>query len=215
MAYTSFETLKEVAEKYKIEVKAEEFVYQIPFALNEYFKEQLEFNFKDRSSIISEASICEKLISPIINEVARKNNLTVFSHIQFDLKDSDILKGIPDYIVGIKSKYDAMSLWNPILCLAEAKKEDFTKGWAQVAAEMYAAYKTNENENKAVPVYGLVSTGKQWEFGILDNNILTIDTNTFSASTNLQEVFDVLNWVFCECRKNIDKILEIERQQGE
>ncbi len=215
MSYTSFESLREVTKEFKIKVKTEEFLKTKEFEINEYFMKQLKRNLQDRATIASEASICEKLISPIIKEVAYFNNVTVWSHIQFDLKDNDVLTGYPDFIAGIKSEYDDMSLGSPILCLAEAKKEDFTKGWAQVTAEMYAAYKMNENENKAVPVYGLVSTGKQWEFGILNKNILTIDTNTYSVSSNMQEVFDVLNWVFCECRKNIDKILEIERQQGE
>ena len=215
MSYTSFESLLDVAKEFKIKVKRKDFLKTKIFKINEYYLEVLKRNLKDGATIASEASICEKLISPVINEVAYFNNVTVWSHIQFDLKDSDVLTGYPDFIAGLKSEYDDMSLGSPILCLAEAKKENFTKGWAQVTAEMYAAYKTNENENKVVPVYGIVSTGKQWEFGILDNNILTIDTNTFSIPSEIQEVFDVLNWVFCECRKNIDKILEIERQQGE
>ncbi len=214
MSYTSFETLREVAEKYKIEVKRIKFLEPKTFEINNYLEKMLIRNMNDGANIASEASICENLISPIIKEVAYFNNVTVWSHIQFDLKDSNILTDYPDYIAGLKSKYDDMSLGSPILCLAEAKKENFTKGWAQVAAEMYAAYKTNENENHTVPIYGLVTTGFSWQFAVLDNDILTIDTNTFSASSNMQEVFDVLNWVFCECRKNIDKILEIEKSNS-
>ena len=214
MSYTSFESLLDVTKAFKIKVKTEEFIKTKEFEINEYFMKQLKRNLQDRATILSEASICESLISPIIKEVAYFNNLTVFSHIQFDLEGSDSLKGIPDYLVGIKDDDDA-SLRTPVLCLGEAKKDDFVKGWGQVATEMYAAYKMNEKESTAVPIYGLVSTGGAWQFGILDNNILTIDTNTYSTFKHIQEVFDVLNWVFCECRKNIDKILEIERQQGE
>ncbi len=215
MSYTSFESLKEVAERFKFKVKRMNFFNKKDFKIEKYLQKMLIRNMEDGINIASEAAICENLISPIIKEVGYFNDVAIWSHIQFDLKDSDILTGYPDYIAGTKSEYDDMSLASPVFCLGEAKKEDFTKGWAQVAAEMYAAYKTNENENKAVPVYGLVSTGKQWEFAIFDNNILTIEKKTFSASSNMQEVFDVLNWVFCECRKNIDKILEIEKQQGE
>ncbi len=214
MSYTSFETLKEVMVECPIKVKSANFIRTKSFKIEPYLQKILIRNMEDRITILSEASVCENIIAPIMQEVAYFNNLTVWSHTQFDLEGSNVLKGVPDYLIGIIDD-DATSIRNPILCLAEAKKDDFVKGWAQVAAEMYAAYKTNENENKTIPVYGLVSTGVSWQFGVLDNNILTIDKNTYSAFENMQNVFNILNWVFCECRKNIDKILEIEKQQGE
>ncbi len=210
MAYTNFENLKQVNEKLKIKIKRDFILSSKSFEINSYYYKVIIRNLQDETVLVSEASICEKLIAPIINEVAYYNNLKIWSHIQFDLEGSDDLKGVPDYLIGVIDD-DATSIKNPILCLGEAKKEDFVKGWAQVAAEMFVAHKKNENAGKSVPIYGLVTTGKEWEFGILEDNLLRIDKNRYS-SRNLQELFDILNWVFCECRKNLDKICSEDKK---
>ena len=205
MAYTDFKSLKKVKNDLGVNIKTSDFLNEKKFQLNDYFKEQLEANLKE-IMIMTEAGICENLIAPVIKEVARKNNLTVWSHIQFDLKGSESLKGVPDYLVGIIDD-DAISIKNPILCLGEAKKDDFHAGWGQVAAEMYVAQIANKEDAVEVPIYGLVSNGETWKFGILEDNLLQIDSKIYSFS-NLQKLFNVLNWIFCECRKNLDEVLE-------
>ncbi len=212
MAYTNYETLKEITSEFHIKIKRENFLQESSFNIEDYLKKILIRNIKDVATSASEASICENIIAPIIKEIAYYNNLTVWSHVPFSLEGSESLKGIPDYLIGIVDD-DASSIRNPVLCLGEAKKEDFSKGWAQVSAEMYAAYQTNKNSNKTVPVYGLVTTGKQWEFAILEDNKITIDINTYSLPSEMQKIFNILNWIFSECRKNIDTILKIENEK--
>ncbi len=208
MAYTDFKSLKQVAEEFNIEVYETNFIKEKEFVVNDYYLNELLLNFKDRNSTANEMAICENLISPIIRVCARENNLNAFSHIYFEYKKNKKLQGIPDYMVGIKSKFDPSYVELPVLCLVEAKKDNFIKGWGQVVAEIYAAQQVNKEQDKQIPVYGMVSNGVSWEFGVLKNNILQIHTNSYSAPLQIQELFNTLNWVFCECRKNLDEVLE-------
>ncbi len=97
------------------------------------------------------------------------------------------------------------------MCLGEAKKDDFVQGWAQVSAEMIAAQKLNKNEN--IPIYGLVSTGELWKFGMLKNKTFTIDNNSQAAPADLQKILNILNWMFCEARKNADTLERLKNKK--
>ena len=46
--------------------------------------------------------------------------------------------------------------------------------------------------------YGIVTTGKIWQFSKLEDNIFIKDPSQISATRELQAVFDTLNWVFTE-----------------
>ncbi len=198
MAYTNYESIADVAEEFNISFSKENFLEKKEFKINEYFIEIINRNFKSDINFMSEYAICESLIAPIIKEVAYANNLEVWSHIQFDCDEN--LKGIPDYLIGTP-KNDITSIKTPVLCLGEAKRDDFIRGWGQVAAEMVAAQKINAKNKSNITVFGLVSNGKIWEFGKLENNSFTIDPNSYTAPNHIQELFDILNWFFAECHK--------------
>ena len=55
--------------------------------------------------------------------------------------------------------------------MVEAKKDNFEEGWGQCLAELVAAQKLNNNQHNLV--YGVVSNGKMWEFGNLQDNLFT------------------------------------------
>ncbi len=83
----------------------------------------------------------------------------------------------------------------------------------QVGAEMVAAHKLNGEENKDIIIYGLVSSGKSWEFGKLENKLFSIDPNSQAAPADLQKVLNILNWMFCEARKNADTLAEFKKNK--
>lgn len=56
--------------------------------------------------------------------------------------------------------------------------------------------------------YAVVTSGKAWEFGKLNNGVFTKDSNQISATDNLQKVFDTLNWLFNE----VDKIIKSKKE---
>jgi len=59
---------------------------------------------------------------------------------------------------------------SPYIAVIEAKKDDFTNGWAQCSLEMYAIQKINENDK--LIICGIVSNGETWEFGKLSEILL-------------------------------------------
>jgi hypothetical protein len=53
--------------------------------------------------------------------------------------------------------------------------------------------------------YGVVTTGKAWEFGKFENKIFTKDPAQISATEDLQKVLDVLNWLFDKANAIVNK----------
>ena len=88
----------------------------------------------------------------------------------------------------------------PFLAVAEAKKEDFAKGWAQCLAEMIACQKINADERTVV--YGIVPTGLVWEFGKLDQDTFTKHLVSYSISAP-NKIYGILDFIFTECEKQI------------
>ncbi len=210
MGFTDFKNLSRVAYKFNCEVEKTNFIEQTEFDCEEWMFKYITKNIESGPSYSSEASICERIISPIINLIAEAHNLPVWSHVQLDVNKELDLVGTPDYLLAPalpgEEEYKL-----PIACIGEAKKDKFTEGWGQTASEMIAAQMLNKN--KKVPIYGLVTNGSFWEFGKLEGNKLTLEKKAFSASRDLQEIFNVLNWFFCEASKSAEILLDIEAKE--
>ena len=73
---------------------------------------------------------------------------------------TDTLTGVADYLVAPHREYMA----TPLLCVAEAKKDDFAKGRIQCLAEMAACRWNNQQRGYDLDVYGIVSNGQAWQF---------------------------------------------------
>ena len=140
------------------------------------------------------------MIFPILNIIAEKHDLPIWSHVRFDISEEEGLTGIPDFIIAPISK-TGVSFTNPIVCIAEVKKENFEEGWTQVLCEMVAAQKFNNDPRKII--YGIATGGSLWQFGKLVDKKLVIDSRIYSATVNLQQVVNVLNWFFIEAKKSL------------
>lgn len=200
MPYGSFATYEQVATKFKIKLVEQSFVQETSLVVDKVLFDFISDNLRTRRSYVSENAICESIISPILNIVAKSNGLPVWSHVRFDVAEEDGLVGVPDFIIAPASDIGT-TFKNPIVCIAEAKKENFNEGWAQVLAEMIAAQKFNNTMEQEI--FGIVTTGNFWQFGKLCRNILTMEVVSYSAAENLQQLFDVLNWIVIEAKKNI------------
>lgn len=131
-----------------------------------------------------------KNLSPILELVAERHEpLKIWSHAPYNVDKSKGLVSEPDYLIAVRTKYRDMGI--PPLCVIEAKKDDFEEGWTQALAEMIAASIQGRNS-----CYSIVTTGNLWEFGRLENSVFTREITKFSATVNLQEIFEVLNWMF-------------------
>lgn len=112
--------------------------------------------------------------------------------------NTDTLTGVADYLMAPHRAY----LATPLLCVTEAKRDDFDKGRAQCLAEMYACQWNNRQRGQDVDVYGIVSNGQGWQFYKLttageayESGLLTIEF--------LPELLGALDSVCAECAKNV------------
>jgi len=197
MAYGQFKSIAEVAEKFDIHVADRRyFVEQKTLDILDVYFHDITEKLNDDTSFINEFTICETIIRPILN-VAIKNykHLKIWSHVPYNVDEKQGLVGEPDYLIAPKTKYGTMAM--PSLCVIEAKKDDFNGGWTQALSEMVASSLLGVNV-----CYGIVTTGKIWEFGQLESRLFTIDIAVISATTELQRVFNTLNWILCNVSKN-------------
>ena len=69
--------------------------------------------------------------------------------------NTDTLTGVADYLIAPRLAY----LTTPLLCVVEAKRDDFERGRAQCLAEMVACRENNHHEGHDIEIFGIVSNG--------------------------------------------------------
>jgi len=128
----------------------------------------------------NEASRREILISPILLKLARFLNVPL--RFEYPLRVNKQLGGKIDYYLQRENN----------LLIIEAKQGDLTRGFAQLAVELIAVDKWLEPDDK--PLYGCVSMGNIWQFGILDRQrkLITEDMYIYQVPANLEELLSIL-----------------------
>lgn len=198
MAYGTFRSVAEVAKKFDISViQGKPFIKRKKLEIPDLLFSVIEDDLSDATNYVSEYAICDALIRPILSVVARNYTLKVWSHVAYNVDEKKGLIGEPDYLIAPLTKYGEMA--RPALCIIEAKNDNFDKGWTQVLAEMVASSLLG-----ATTCYGIVSTGRLWQFGKFENYTFITDANFISATDNLQHVFDTVNWVFDDISKTYE-----------
>ncbi len=209
MKFTDFKNKTEVIKKFNLKFKIENFIQKKNFEIDERDTEKILRNFKRPGVFACEYSICEMIISPILSDVSYVADLPIWSHYYLENKELD-LSGVPDYMFAL-SKEGGDMYKKPVVCLCEAKKEKFDEAWGEVVAAMVAAQKSNGHEE--FPIYGLTTTGRFWEFAKLEGKLLTFNEFEYTVPGQFNEVLDILNWIFCEGRKNADLLEEFEQKE--
>lgn len=199
MAFTDFKTISEVQERFSIRYEAAPFIQVNPVAPNPTLIEELAFIEEYIDTRVSEFSIREGLIFPVLKEAYRRyaEKFSLWSH-RF-IKYDDVLVGTPDYFVSKRSELGKTVLGKPLLLMTEAKKNDFDEGWAQCLAEMVAAQKLNGND---LTIYGLVTDGQVWQFGKLERNLYTYNEKLFTLDA-LAELLGALDYVYARLLEQI------------
>jgi len=131
-------------------------------------------------SMTSESARREFLIAPILLEVIHYTHTKI--KVEFPLNLNEQLKGTLDYYCQSKNN----------LLIIEAKNGDLEKGFVQLAVELVALDQWLENDIN--PLYGAISTGNIWQFGILDRvkKCVTQDLNLFRVTADLEDLLKVL-----------------------
>jgi hypothetical protein len=132
-----------------------------------------------RVSLTSETARRETLVAPLLLEVA-----TYYCdcqlRIEYPLAVTKWLKGNLDYLLRA----------NQSLLVVEAKKDDITRGFTQMAVELIALSQIEEQPFQ----YGAVTIGDVWRFGLLDVEAkrITEDIKLYSLPDDLEALMLVL-----------------------
>lgn len=131
-------------------------------------------------SLESEITRREFLIAPVIFEVRHLTKAKLNS--EYWIEYNHQLRGSLDYFLRDERN----------LLVVEAKNADLTRGFTQLAVEMIALDKSVEEPNS--PIYGAVTTGREWHFGKLDRQAKTISQSidSFAIPGNLEEIVRIL-----------------------
>ncbi|ETW92631.1 MAG: hypothetical protein ETSY1_42820 [Candidatus Entotheonella factor] len=130
-------------------------------------------------SLNSEAAKREILIAPVLARVAVTCRLML--RIEYPLKVSDQLQGTLDYLMRAKHS----------LVVVEAKRDDLTRGFTQLAAEMIALSMLDDAPEI---LYGAVTMGHIWVFGHLapQTRLITRDMSAYQLPDDLEELVGIL-----------------------
>ena len=110
--------------------------------------------------------------------------------------NTDTLTGVADYLIAPFRAY----METPLLCVTEAKRDDFERGEAQCLAEMYACAWNNKRAGHAVDVFGIVSNGQVWQFYKREQGGDIYATEPYAIS-DLPRLLGLLDYVCGECAR--------------
>jgi hypothetical protein len=200
MAYSDFKTLqmlkKEIGLSYQLQSLFPPPVQGLQPS------EHLLFDLQEAKTygLLSEKAKSEMLITPLLKEVRRKNSQSIsfFSGVSLDT-NIEKLNGICDYIFSYAPR--VLELTTPIFCIVEAKNRTIEEGFAQCAAEMYASYVFNEQNNeKQAIIYGAVTNAYEWAFLKYENNLIFIDEDRY-ALQNVEILLGVFQLIIDTYKK--------------
>lgn len=193
MSFNQYKNIADVLSNFSINYEEINFIQEMPLVINDYFRERFNLILKDGVVFNSEYAICESIIYPILTEIWQhyRDKLLIWSHQPLNY-DQD-LSGIPDYIIAKRSPRGKVIFDRPYLIVVEAKKDNFEEGWGQCLAELIAVQKINNNPEQTI--FGIVSNGKIWEFGQLNQDIFQKNIQEYSISA-LDQLFSALNYLF-------------------
>ncbi len=200
MAFRKYKDIGEVIATHELMYQENDFIKTEPnVAVPQELANEIQFVINNFSYNVSEAAICEMIIFPILKTIWKeyKQDLMLWSHRSIEF--SKDLKGIPDYTIARQSKRGKVVFELPLLAVVEAKKDDFDGGWAQCALEMFTIQCINKRID--LPIYGIVTNGDVWSFGMLSGTIFTKDTHSLLL-TNLGAICTALHQILRSCSAN-------------
>ena len=132
------------------------------------------------AAIGTEKARSELIVADVLVELREKFNdrISFFSGVDFSVDVESGLVGICDFLVSLSP--GQLFLEAPIIVLVETKKDDPKLGLGQCVAEMIAAQRFNAEKGNDIPaVYGVTTTGTEWQFLKLAEKHLRIDMEIY------------------------------------
>lgn len=204
MAFSDFKSIFDVANSYKTVLKKDRFFPQnLAMPFEEWFTNSLQYSIKAKKPVPSEISICESFIFPMIRYVAQKHTHIAIWSREFDLIADDRLCGKPDYLFSYTENQETISANMPLICVSEAKIDNFTNAWGQTLAEMVAC----AMQYPSMTIYGFASNGEMWQFAKLQNNIFMQDISSYNITTQAETIAGLLDYIFAAAVAEAEKYL--------
>ena len=113
---------------------------------------------------------------------------------------AEIASGMVDYLVASRR----LVATAPLLCVVEAKKDNFERGLAQCLVEMQACHEANQSAGRTHSVYGIVTNGQGWQLYKRETSGEVFETGLFS-STNTTQLLGMLDWLFARCTEQLEE----------
>jgi hypothetical protein len=180
MGYSNFKKIKTVVRKFNLDMQLVILFEKVsPVQASPWLLETLEI--AEIAPLTNEKSKSERIVSPILLEVAKKyrDKISLFSGEDINVRSEDDLSGPCDFFFSLQTP--KLYIEAPIISLAESKDEDMEWGIAQCAAQMYGAKLYNDMEGKDIPIiYGCATDGIEWRFIKFENNVFYIDKKTIT-----------------------------------
>lgn len=194
MSYSNF-TFPKLKNQYNIALDSANLFFNIAlpaFEVSSRLYEDLEE--AKTLPLLSEKAKSELIITPLLKELKRKYpNFTFFSGFALNIKGQRGLNGTPDYM--LSAHKNAVDVTAPIFCLVESKNKAVEDGYAQCAAEMYAAQLFNKQSNEPhETIYGAVTNAFDWVFMKLEGKTVYIDTERYYLN-ELPKLLGILQWI--------------------
>jgi hypothetical protein len=196
MPYSQFTTISKVKEAFGLKTQeGGRFIPTIPpieasATLTAYLEESLPL-----ASSASEKARSEGIIYPVLLEVRRILNrqISLFSGEDFTVDEAVGLNGMCDFL--LSRSPEVLEIEAPVIVIVEAKKADLRTGFGQCIAEMVAAQRFNATKNRPIAViYGSISSGTQWRFLKLEDNLVTIDLIDYPLPP-IEQILGFLVWM--------------------
>lgn len=200
MPFTNYKTLSEVVQAFQLSYHEQNFIQPQPIIIEDRFYQELKFNLTELVVDSSEYALCENIIYPILREIWKsyKDKLMLWSHHPLEYQGE--LSGIPDYLIAKRSVLGKIVFEKPYFIVIEAKKDNFTEGWGQCAAELVTMQKINANPEQSL--FGIVTNAERWEFAKLQNTMFIKNIDGFQIE-NLDELFASINYLFLKIQDQL------------
>ena len=196
MSYSDF-TLRKVKQTFGINtIEDQKFLPEIkPIAASTTLTDFLVESLPLAIATGSEKARSELIISPVLLEVRKilQRKISLFSGADFTVDSALGLNGVCDFVLSLSP--EQLEVEAPAVMIVEAKKSDLNPGIGQCIAEMIAAQKFNEINNKSIPtIYGSVTNGTVWRFLQLTEQTLTIDFTDYTLPP-VDVILGILVWM--------------------
>ncbi|WP_395138876.1 hypothetical protein [Armatimonas sp.] len=142
------------------------------------------------------------LIELIFEEVGLPyQNLKIFKGVALNGRE---IGGFVDYLIAPNRVLPG----TPLLCVVEAKKDNFEKGMAQCLVEMHVCAEKNQDAGQELDTYGIVSNGSGWQFYKRDTQNIYWQSEGYGVQP-LEPVLGAVDYVLARCLENAEKAAKI------